>query len=557
MMEAAVRRGPRTVRLGSREYPVVGPDLRDPRLHVALVVVSLQVLGQTLLRFDVSITQIAVAISTGAVLELVITLRRERALVWPASALLTGNGVAFVLRVTGTEHGDWWSLRGWWIFAAVAGVSVLSKYLIRVDGRPLFNPSNFGLLLGFMLLGSRRVDPLDFWWVRPGVALALALTVIVVGGLFLAWRVKMLGVVSGFWLTYAVALGVLAARGHCITARWHVGPVCNQYFWSVLVTSPEVLVFMFFMITDPKTVPRGRRARVVYGVAIALVFVAFAAPQTTEFATKVALLAALALVCAVRPLLERLFPLPAPEPVDLAAAPRLVRGARDAVPRSRPATVARRVRRAAVLAVVSTAYAALVVGAGAPASTSRVAAATVAPPINCTDVGSLSAHARPTVRTGALPTVRVVNTINVATSISPALANDIVRNVIDDLAIAAEAIEQRNPDLALEVGRYPWADSLISVICATSGALVVPTFRFAHATVTIAKRVTGQVFPEIDVTVQGDLRETTITRSTPHRRLAVHAAPFRNTFVVTKLAGFWLICGYRSDRRTSSCVTTL
>ena len=93
--------------------------------------------------------------------------------------------------------------------------------LIRVDGRPLFNPSNFGLLLGFMLLGSRRVDPLDFWWVRPGVALALALTVIVVGGLLLAWRVKMLGVVSGFWLTYAVALGVLAARGHCITARWH------------------------------------------------------------------------------------------------------------------------------------------------------------------------------------------------------------------------------------------------------------------------------------------------------------------------------------------------
>ena len=46
---------------------------------------------------------------------------------WPASAMLTGNGVAFVLRVPGTAHGDWWSMRGWWIFAGTAAVSLLSK----------------------------------------------------------------------------------------------------------------------------------------------------------------------------------------------------------------------------------------------------------------------------------------------------------------------------------------------------------------------------------------------------------------------------------------------
>ena len=43
-----------------------------------------------------------------------------------------------------------------------------------------------------------------------------------------------------------------------MTARWHLGPITGGYFWWVLVTSPEILVFLFFMITDPKTIPKGR-----------------------------------------------------------------------------------------------------------------------------------------------------------------------------------------------------------------------------------------------------------------------------------------------------------
>jgi Na+-translocating ferredoxin:NAD+ oxidoreductase RnfD subunit len=521
------------MRLGGREYPLVGPDIRDPRLHVALVVVSLQVLGQTVLHFDISIAQILIGVVTCALMEFGITAWRHQVIAWPSSALLTGNGVAFVLRVPGTRHGDWWSVRGGWIFAAVGVVSLLSKYLIRVDGRPLFNPSNFGLLLGFLVLGSRRVDPLDFWWVRPGVALTLALTVIVVGGLFLAWRVSMFGVVASFWLAYAAALSVLAARGHCITARWHVGPVCDQYFWTVLVTSPEVLVFMFFMITDPKTVPRGRKARIAYGAAIGLVFVLLAAPQRTEFATKVALLAALVLVCAARPLLERLSPVPGSD-TD--------RG--------------RRPRRVATAAVIATAYSAIVVGAGASARTSNVTSASPLAPTGCSDRGAASvAPARPTVRAQPLPAVRVTNAINVATSISTQPAKQIVRDVIDDLAIGADAIEHHRPELAGEVARSPWRESLISTICATAGPLIVSTYDFHNATVTVTKRATGQRSPEIDVTLQGERRETTLTRSAHPRQISGRTAPFRNTFVVSQRGGYWLICGYRADPRTASCVT--
>src|SRR5438270_9780653 len=80
-------------------YPVVLPKLRDPRLHLAATITSLQVLGQVAFDFRLSIAQIALCLGTVAVLEVGITARTQHVLMWPASALLTGNGVAFVLRV--------------------------------------------------------------------------------------------------------------------------------------------------------------------------------------------------------------------------------------------------------------------------------------------------------------------------------------------------------------------------------------------------------------------------------------------------------------------------
>jgi len=554
-MEVAARAPARTVRLGGRVYPIVGPNVRDPRLHVALVVVSLHVLGQTMLRFDISIAQILLTVATCAVIEVVIRAWRDHVIAWPSSALLTGSGVAFVLRVPGTQHGDWWSLRGGWIFVAVGAASLLSKYVIRVGGRPLFNPSNFGLVLALLVLGSRRVDPLDFWWVRPGFALALALALIVVGGLFLAWRVGMLGAVAGFWLTAALALGVLAARGHCISARWHVGPVCNRYFWTVLMTSPEVLVFMFFMMTDPKTAPRGRVARIAYGAAVAAVFVALAAPQRTEFATKVALLGALVLVCAARPLVERLSPAPGSDTDRLGIRFGVDRAMRRdrLVPHS--TNVGRRLRQLAVVAVGVVAYSGIIVGAGAAARAPNVTSAAAVVASSCTGRSTSTALRRPTMHTGSLPSVRVENALNVATSITPALARRIVGDGIDDLAIAADAIKRREPEQAAEAARFPWLGDLIPKICATTGPLIVTAYHFDHATVTVSKRSTGQAFPEIDLTLHGDQRQTTSTRSNPIHQIVVRTTPFQRTFVVAKRGGYWLICGYRSDPRTASCTT--
>ena len=100
--------GPPTLTIGGTRLSGPLPKIRDPRLHLAATIISLQVIGQVGFHFRVSIAQILIAILTCAVLEVGIAMRKQHVLLWPASAMLTGNGVAFVLRVPGTLHGDWW-----------------------------------------------------------------------------------------------------------------------------------------------------------------------------------------------------------------------------------------------------------------------------------------------------------------------------------------------------------------------------------------------------------------------------------------------------------------
>jgi hypothetical protein len=295
----------RTVKLGTRSYPLVLPSARDPRLHLAMVIVSIHVLGQTALGFRVSVPQLLSAIVTCAVIEVVWVFRTSRQLVWPASAMLTGSGVALILRLVGMERGDHWSWRGWYLFALVAGVSLLSKYLLRFRGGHVFNPSNVGLVLAFLVLGSNVVEPLDFWWAPLELWMGLAYLVILAGGLLVTGRLRLLPMALAFWVAFTAAIGLLAASGHCITVAWAVAPVCGRDFWWVIVTSPEVLIFLFFMITDPKTIPGRPSARVGFAVCLAVLCTLLMAPQPTEFGAKVGLLAGLVLLTPVRSVFDR------------------------------------------------------------------------------------------------------------------------------------------------------------------------------------------------------------------------------------------------------------
>lgn len=293
------------------------PRRGDPRLYVAGVTITLHVLGQVALGFHVSIPQILSAILACALVEAVVVWRRRRVLAWPSSAILTGSGVALILRDLGTSHGDWWSMRSWHLFAVVAVASLATKYFVKIDGRQVFNPSNVGLALAFVLLGSSRVEPLDFYWgpLTPGLVAAYA--AILVGGVAATQKLGLLQMSAAFYAAFAAGNALLAATGHCITARWAFEPVCDGDYLRTVATSPEVLVFMFFMITDPRVVPRGIVARVVFGASVGAVAVLLMAPQSTEFGAKVALLMSLVVCCALRRRLETLLPAPGSATDDL------------------------------------------------------------------------------------------------------------------------------------------------------------------------------------------------------------------------------------------------
>ena len=475
------------------------PSIRDPRLHLAAVIITLQVLGQVAFDFQLSIAQILVSLAVAGILEVAITLRSQRVLMWPASALLTGNGVAFVLRVPGTEHGDWWSMHGWWVFAVTSAVALLSKYAIRVRGRHVFNPSNFGLVLCFLLLGASRADPLALWWGPLSPALFAALVLIVTGGFLVLRRLHLVGIAVGFWLAFAAGIGVLAASGHTMTAAWHVGPIEGTEFWWLLVSSPEILVFLFFMITDPKTIPASRDGRRVYAVGVGLLATLLIAPQTTEFATKVAILGALFAVCAARGVIA------------------LVDGPRRVV-------IPRPTRRALVGATTAgaLAYAGLVVAAGIPARSSAAS-----PDAASRSVGQ------------PLPAIVVAEGEGVA-PIDDNAAQTIAHSVLADLRGEADALRLRDKDLAATVASGTWLAALWAQIRASADAVTVASHDVERMVLTLHRgayqgppAVVAQLQGTYVASTYGPTVATAVTRREPVR--------FRRTVELQQTDGVYRI----------------
>ncbi len=513
----------RTLAIRGTAYPLILPSIRDPRLHVAAVIITVHVLGQVGLGFWVSVPQILAAILTCAVLEVAITFWQSRAFVWPASAMLTGSGVALILRVVGTPAGQPWFTGYWYVFAVVAGLSLLSKYFIRYRGSHVFNPSNIGLVVAFLVLGSSRVEPLDFWWAPLNGWMLAAYAVITVGGLLITRRLKLLGLAAAFWVALTILTAVLAASGHCITTNWSFTPVCGTDYWRTITFSPEVLIFLFFMITDPKTVPAGRVGRLVFGLLVAIASTLGMAPQTNEFGAKVALLSGLLIVSAGRPVLDRFLP----EPGSAKDDPRLLLRRSFSGFGAGGSTALGRALRVGLLGAGGAILAAGIVLAGSPAR------APVAP-----DVAEVLGHVPSNLDPSTFPTITVKQDVG---DFDPSLvgpgARELVKTMAENLEVENQALLSRDETILTAVDH---GDRLAEMqarlaAAASSGVATIVHYRFDAITMSILQPFGQQSGLSIGLDSTGASTEDTYDSS--GALIASQSGPFGATFVIRRATG--------------------
>src|SRR5438874_12937441 len=163
-----------------------------------------------------------------------------------SSAYITGISLALLIKPQANML---------WPFALGACLAIASKYVLTYRGRHLWNPSNFAIAL-LLLLASSSVAVLSHQW---GNDLGTNL-VIWAFGLVIAWRARVLHVT----LTYVACFLAFATLRHVIVG----GPLLAEI---APITGPMYQLFVFFMVTDPRTTVSTRRGRILVVGIVALV----------------------------------------------------------------------------------------------------------------------------------------------------------------------------------------------------------------------------------------------------------------------------------------------
>jgi hypothetical protein len=307
--------------------------------------------------------------------------------------------------------------------------------------------------------------------------------------------------------------------------------VCGAHFWWVIVFSPEILIFLFFMITDPKTTPAGRVARVVFGIGVAMVCTLLIAPQTTEFGAKVALLSGLVVLCVARLFFERFLPAPGSE------RDRLGTFARADGDGERYLTPGRALGRGAIVGATVVVVGATVVVAGAPARESLVTASTaaasgpVAPPQP--DV--------PHVDTSTLPQVTVDPAVIDRGDLSQADAQAVALTLAENLEVEAQALRRGEKSLLSMVDdgqRQTTLERRVDEVIET-GRAVVPHYAFDELHVVLVQPE-GQAGLSLGFQARGTVEEVTYHVDGSERSRS--SSPFSKTFVLSRPTGDrWLL----------------
>jgi Na+-transporting NADH:ubiquinone oxidoreductase subunit NqrB len=225
--------------------PAPRPFLRLDNRYLAPILVTLVlVIGQISFGFLESWSRTFLAIATSILVEVV--LGRLFFGAWPhlASAYISGISIGMLIRSP-----------EFWPYALCAAISITSKYVLRMDGRHLWNPSNFGIV-AMLVLASHVVAGLSVQWGNN----ALPMVVVWVFGAVIIHRLGRFHITLTYVASFlAFSLLRAAVTGHPWPAE--VAPI----------TGPMYQLYIFFMITDPKTTVRGKRAQCLVAFLVAAV----------------------------------------------------------------------------------------------------------------------------------------------------------------------------------------------------------------------------------------------------------------------------------------------
>src|ERR1700688_3596381 len=183
------------------------------------------------------------AILVSILLELVLGRSVYRKWLTPASAHITGISVGILIRSP-----------AFWPYALCSAISITSKYVLRVKGRHLWNPSNFGISAMLFLAGD-TVASLSIQWGNY----LWPMVVIWVLGAVIIWRLKRFHI-TGIYVVCFVVFAML--RSGMTGSPWQseIAPI----------TGPMYQLFIFFMITDPKTTVRSKTGQCITVICVAL-----------------------------------------------------------------------------------------------------------------------------------------------------------------------------------------------------------------------------------------------------------------------------------------------
>ncbi len=256
----------------------------DARHYQILYLGAFLLLGIKLLGWDAEIGAFLTLISTALITQLYFIRRYvPHQLQSPdgwinalKSPLITALGLCLLLKANDI-----------WILAFAAALAIASKFLIRIKGKHVFNPANFGIMAAILLTGNA--------WVSPGqwgssFILLFALGVL---GCFILLKVGRIDTSITFLATFS---GLEFIRS-VLYLGWGVD------FWLHQLSSGALLLFTFFMITDPVTTPNSQKGRIIWAALIGILSFFF----TNWFYAHTAPIIALFISAPITAILDRIF----------------------------------------------------------------------------------------------------------------------------------------------------------------------------------------------------------------------------------------------------------